>query len=189
MISSLALKKTQIKYQLLSNLGISLWKMKGPSKNNFPLLSESCSRYASLAFVVNAHCLVLLPENPNLMNEAEQKIFKGMLKVLPISTHNLNVTWIPLTLKTPSPTFLIGEGEILSPLIRHYVSQCAPYTVLIMGQAFATTILENTVMKKSDLYCQITFHPSELLKDPSNRAQAYQDLLKLKTHLQAIGVK
>ncbi len=160
-----------MRYHLLDTLGVSLWMQR----------QESASLILHPPLMC-APCLVLLPYKLE-ENSEEKKIFTGMLSVLKLGKEQLTIAWAKKPLEK-NCSLAIGQ------FIKHWL----PYTILIMGEAFAQTLLNSEMsmekMRKdihtlpsSNAWVQMTYHPRELQIDPKNKSKAYQDLLCLKQQL------
>lgn len=143
------------KYQLLNHIGIPYWL-------------DRASVFRCHAPIFNARCLVLLPETINKQTPEEEKILTGMLNVLELQPKEICIAWI----QTEDSTIL--RAELL---------KWAPESVLIMGEALATSMAEVINGLKHAMIIQVTHHQKHLLQSPEDKKKAYRDLLSLKQTL------
>lgn len=162
--------ENHLKYRLLEAMGISIWIEKRTSA----LMSDSP--------ILGAALLVLLPERLRAVEQEQQKILTGMLKVLELGEAELCVAWL-------SP-FKEKDREEIGKAI----NQWAPYRVLVLGESLAQFLLSTSIgLDEIKLSSQpivgvispldFTYHPAELENSLVCKRKAYQDLLRLKSQI------
>ncbi len=157
-------------HRLLNSMGITQWLPKAAHESLLNTLQP----------LFCATCLILLPENPERMNDQQYKMFTGMHKVLGLDEAELGVAWLsdPFTLEHPSS-------------LKNEIAKWAPYTLLIMGKDLANHVLSTNLpiedlrvrhhaVSEVNTWVQITYHPQELQIATEHKAKAYRDLLDLK---------
>lgn len=104
------------------------------------------------------------------------------------------LAWRPPGNRTPTP----AEIEICRPFIERHIELVSPKVLLMLGGASAKTLLQTSdgilrlrgKWKKfsvggSEIDAMPMLHPAYLLRQPAQKALAWQDLLKLKQFLDA----
>ncbi len=165
MDTSLLTSDIRSRYRTLAALGIPYWGER--SELTFPL--------SSVKPIFCAACLVLLPEKSAKIETEEGKILMGMLKVLELSKDELCMAWVQ-----PGTT----TERLMDTLLKW-----APFTLLMLGEAFANVLIENPNFKKCARFVQFTYHPTELLANKALKRKSYTDLLHLKEHISLMRVR
>jgi len=106
------------------------------------------------------------------------------------------LAWRPPGNRTPTP----AETEICRPFIERHIELVSPKVLLMLGGASAKTLLQTSdgILRLRGKWKKFTvggneidampmLHPAYLLRQPAQKALAWQDLLKLKRHLEADG--
>jgi uracil-DNA glycosylase len=103
-----------------------------------------------------------------------------------------SVFWRPPGNRRPTPE----ESLVCLPFVERHIYLMAPKLILLVGGTAASAVLGNTEpvsrirnktfkysnqYLKQDLPVIVTFHPSYLLRQPSQKKFTWQDMLKVKT--------
>lgn len=104
------------------------------------------------------------------------------------------VPWRPPGNRTPTNE----EIAICQPFIEKHIELVAPKVLILLGGIAAKTLLKTNegisklrgrfldynVSSGSNIACLATFHPAYLLRSPGQKAQAWQDMLRVKIKLE-----
>ncbi len=104
------------------------------------------------------------------------------------------IPWRPPGNRTPTPQ----ETEICRPFIERHIELINPDIILMLGGTSAKTLMKtnNGIMQLRGKWSEIrtenltikalsTLHPTYLLRQPLHKKLVWQDLLKLKQHLES----
>ncbi len=167
-----------LKYYFLNNMGITIWMPRDPSA---VLISDQP--------ILNAALLVLLPQKLHQEQKEQIKILTGMLKVLELGTEEWCVAWVRDLTEKSQHTLIVQS-----------INQWSPYHVLVMGEALAQFLLNDSKSLDElrttphsifglEPLLQVTYHPAQLEKSPENKRKSYQDLLRLKLQISQARVE
>ena len=103
------------------------------------------------------------------------------------------IPWRPPGNRTPTPQ----ETEICRPFIERHIELASPEIVVLLGGSSAKTLLDTSdgIMRLRGKWSEITvgtltipvlptLHPAFLLRQPSNKKQAWIDLLEIRKKLE-----
>lgn len=124
------------------------------------------------------------------------QLLDKMLAAIDLNRENTYITnvipWRPPGNRTPTPQ----ETEICRPFIERHIELVNPDYVLMVGGSSAKTLMKTTdgIMKLRGKWTELriknltvkalpTLHPAYLLRQPTHKRLAWQDLLSLKQHL------
>lgn len=141
-------------YALAENIGLSLWFERRSLFNVKPPRV-----FAILGIVVSRE----------LNSEEALKVFKGMLSVLSLQESAYWLGWFD------------PQTEITVERLRVVLQKWRPHAILGMGQPFRDWVNERSLVEMT--HFTATYHPQELIENPSLKKKAYQDLLQLKETL------
>jgi uracil-DNA glycosylase family 4 len=104
------------------------------------------------------------------------------------------VPWRPPGNRTPTNE----EVAICQPFIEKHIELITPKILILLGGIAAKTLLKTnegisklrgrfldyTLPTGANIQCLATFHPAYLLRSPGQKAQAWQDMLRVKINLE-----
>lgn len=139
-------------------LGIPIWRER-----------DKVFKFQGHLFKIGVRCCIILSSSIQTFEEGS-RVMAGMVKVLEIPADDYTIGWPIAAELTTIEDFCQILGEV------------SPETILFMGRDLGFELKTHLSQElKTKLY--ITSHPDEIIKNPREKRQAYEELLALKTRL------
>ena len=148
--------------------------------------------------------IMLIGEGPGEQEDLQGKAFVGpagklldkMLLSIGLDRNSVYIANIvkcrPPHNRDPKPE----EANMCLPFLREQVKLCKPKIIVCLGRVAAQQIIKpdfritrehGVWVERKGYYLIATYHPSALLRDPSKKRDAYEDLLKIQAKLTEIN--
>lgn len=149
----------ELKYKELAQLGINVWMPRVDTHPHY--VDAKIANIVPETIRINAKCLILLysEHKPLLLDPEAKKIYTGMIGVLQLKA----IEMMTAVVYAVDPKYLDMQIE-----------QWNPEYILQLDKNFPALNRDN---------CIQTFSPNYLLQNPKYKAQAYKDLLNLRTKI------
>ncbi len=140
----------------------------------------------------------------NAFSDESGQLLDKMLKSIGLNRNNCYITnvvfWRPPGSRSPSPQ----EVATCLPLVEKHIALVAPKLLILAGGTACQAILnrEETISRlrgksysysntylSAALCAMVTYHPSYLLKQPTQKRAAWQDLLQIKAFIEEQAIE
>ena len=123
---------------------------------------------------------------------AAGKFLDEMLSIIDLGRHNCYITNIVKCRPPQNRDPLQEEKEACIPYLRQQFRLMRPKVLICLGRIAASSLIHEEYritcehgqwVERNGIYMTAIYHPSALLRDPSRRPEAFEDLLRIREKL------